>query len=362
MSANNANTPVRIGIIGAGNIVKTRHLPGLAGIPGVEVVAVCNRSRESSQAVAGEWNIPHVEDTPEALLARDDINAVVIGTPPYRHRDLTLAALDAGKHVFCQARMSRDVAEARDMLKAAQAHPGLVTMLCPAPHVQPGQAFVERLLREGTLGDLRLVRLQHMTDSALSPEAPYHWRMDKSLSGYNLMTLGMYAEIMQRWVGKARTVNATGTRFVDDRLDAASGKRLPVHAPETLAVSGLLENGAHYVYTFTAVAAHGPTDQFEIYGTRGTLTYDVPNHVIRLGLVGGASTTRVGKVMAKEPPPVIEIPQAERGDWRVEEEFVSAIRNGTPVFPNFADGEAYMEFVEAAAHALERGATVTLPL
>lgn len=92
--------PIRIGIVGAGNIVKTRHLPGFAREDDVRVLAVCNRRRETAEAVAKEWNIPHVVDDPADVIARDDIDVVLVGTTPYMHRDLSVAALEAGKHVF----------------------------------------------------------------------------------------------------------------------------------------------------------------------------------------------------------------------------------------------------------------------
>jgi len=354
--------PIRIGIVGAGNIVKTRHLPGFAKEDDVRVLAVCNRRRETAEAVAQEWNIPHVLDDPADVIARDDINVVLVGTTPYLHRDLSVAALAAGKHVFCQARMARTVAEARDMLAAARRHPEQVSMLCPAPHVFTGQRFVSELLAAGELGELRLVRLQHLSDAQLNPEAPWHWRMEREISGYNVMTLGIYAEILQHWVGKARTVNASGRLFTESRPDPVTGEPRPVQIPESVAATGELENGAHYVYTWSAVAPHSPGDRIEIYGTRGALHYDVPTHEIRIGKVTPGEIVRVGKVGPKQPPPVVEIPPSIRGDWRVEADFVRAIREGTPVFPSFADGADYMEFVEAVGRAIERGATVTLPL
>src|SRR5919202_3337994 len=122
---------LRIGIIGAGGIVKSRHLPALRQIEGVEVVAVCNRSRESGEAVAREWSIPEVLTDWRELVARPDLQAVFIGTWPYTHAEMSIAALEAGKHVFCQARMARDLAEARAMLATARAHPDQVAMLCP---------------------------------------------------------------------------------------------------------------------------------------------------------------------------------------------------------------------------------------
>src|SRR5262245_65729954 len=115
-----ADMPIRIAIIGAGGIVKTRHLPGFAKVEDCQVVAVHNRRRAGAEAVAREWKIPHVVDSAEAVYGRDDINVVLIGTTPYMHRDLTLRALEAGKHVFCQARMARTLAEARDMADAAR--------------------------------------------------------------------------------------------------------------------------------------------------------------------------------------------------------------------------------------------------
>src|SRR5919201_135379 len=114
---------LRIGIIGAGGIVKSRHLPALRAVEGVEVVAVCNRSRESGEEVAREWQIPEVMTDWRALVARPDLDAVLIGTWPYTHAEMSIAALEAGKHVFCQARMARNLAEARQMLAAAERHP-----------------------------------------------------------------------------------------------------------------------------------------------------------------------------------------------------------------------------------------------
>lgn len=84
---------IRIGVIGAGNNTRVRHIPGLRAIDGVEVVSVCNRSRESSQRVAEAMAIPQVYDDWRQLIAADDIDAIVIGTWPYMHREMTCAAL-----------------------------------------------------------------------------------------------------------------------------------------------------------------------------------------------------------------------------------------------------------------------------
>src|SRR6266536_3160927 len=141
---------LRIGIIGAGGIVRSRHLPALRAVEGVEVVAVCNRSRESGEAVAREWSIPEVMTDWRDLVARPDLQAVFIGTWPYTHAEMSVAALEAGKHVFCQARMARDLAEARQMLAAAERHPRQVAMLCPGlGNGTQGDRLIRHLLSQG---------------------------------------------------------------------------------------------------------------------------------------------------------------------------------------------------------------------
>src|SRR5690349_5213827 len=120
---------IRIGIVGAGDIVNTVHIPGLRRMPGVEIVAVANRSLESSQRAAKENNIPRAYADWQQLLAADGIDAVLIGTWPYMHREVTVAALKSGRHVLCQARMANDAAEAHAMLAESRRYPNLTTML-----------------------------------------------------------------------------------------------------------------------------------------------------------------------------------------------------------------------------------------
>src|SRR5262245_43564776 len=126
-----AGEDIRVGLIGAGGNVRNRHLPGFRKVKEVKIVGVVNRSRESSQRVAEQFDIPRVYDTWRDLLADDEINAVCIGTWPYMHRPVTLAALERGKHVLTEARMANTAQEAGDMLAASRSHPELVCQLTP---------------------------------------------------------------------------------------------------------------------------------------------------------------------------------------------------------------------------------------
>ena len=123
---------INVGIVGAGDIAQRRHLPNLQKIEGVNVVAVCNRTRETVAKVAEDFQIPGVYTNWRELMRQEEIDAVFIATPPYLHCPATLAALETEKHVFCQARMAMNYPEAKKMYEASQ-QSDLKTMLCPVP-------------------------------------------------------------------------------------------------------------------------------------------------------------------------------------------------------------------------------------
>src|SRR3982074_2241092 len=205
------NHKLRVGIVGAGGIVRTRHLPALKKNPDVEIVAVSNSTYESSEKFCRD-ELPQA--TPMRnwadLLAVPDLDIIWIGTPPYMHSAVTISALEAGKHVFCQARMSMDLAEAEEMLAAAKRFPELVTMLCPPPFGLRGDLVVKKLLAENYVGRPHHIRLHAFTGAYLNADAPPHWRQRIEISGLNVLALGIYVEVLQRWFGDITGVFARG--------------------------------------------------------------------------------------------------------------------------------------------------------
>jgi hypothetical protein len=125
---------IRVGLIGAGANTRLRHIPGLKAQEDVEIVGVANRTAASGERIAAEYDIPNVYDNWLDIIDDDDIDAVCIGTWPYMHAPVTLAALSADKHVLVEARMAMNSHEARLMLDASRDNPHLVTQIVPAPH------------------------------------------------------------------------------------------------------------------------------------------------------------------------------------------------------------------------------------
>src|SRR5258708_4717896 len=151
--------PLRVGLIGAGANTRLRHAPGLRAVPGVELAAVCSRRPESSAAVAREFDVPHVCASWEEVVASPDVDAVCIGTWPYLHCPITLAALDAGKHVLTEARLAMNAAEAHRMLAASRRHPERVCQVVPSPFGLKGDRVMRELIGGGFLGPLRQVEV-----------------------------------------------------------------------------------------------------------------------------------------------------------------------------------------------------------
>ena len=339
---------VRIGIIGGGGIVRSRHMPGLQKIKGVEVVAVSNRSRESSEKFAKEYGIPDVVDRWEDLVARPDLDAILIGAWPYTHREMSAAGLDAGKHVFCQARMAMDYEDAKAMyLRARRAD--RVTMLCPPPHGMPGDHMIQKLLKDGYVGTVYAASVRACGDGFADPEAPFHWRQNRDLSGFNTLIMGMLAEVLRRWLGETRSISAHGKTFITDRKDPATGQRRRVGMFDTLMISTELASGALAQYAFSGVTRFAGHDTVEIFGSDGTIRYDLTANEI--------TGARKGD---KELKP-IPVPKEMLREWTVEREFIDAIRTGKDAHPDFYDGLKYMEFTEAVYRSAESGRRIDLP-
>src|SRR2546423_14097046 len=140
------NHKLRIGIVGAGSIVRARHLPALKKNPEVEIVAVSNSTYESSEKFCRE-NLPHatpLRNWPE-LVALPDLDIIWIGTPPYMHSAVTISALEAGKNVFCQGRRSMGGVEAGGNLSTSKRFSGVGRMLCPPPVWMRGGFLIEKM-------------------------------------------------------------------------------------------------------------------------------------------------------------------------------------------------------------------------
>ncbi len=343
--------PLRIGIVGAGQVTRERHIPGFRALPDVEIVAVCNRRRESSARVAREFGIPRVFGNWEHLVESDDIDAVVIGTWPYLHCPITLAALDADKHVLTQARMAMNAREAQRMLEKSREKPHLTAMVVPSPLGLAGDAFVRSLIDEGFLGPIREVHVTGFTSTLADPATPLGWRQIARYSGFNMLNLGILHETAMRWTPNVTRVFAYASKLIPARRIPQTGKMTRVGTPDSVHVITSYDGGAVGVYRVSGVTWHTHELSIALFGDSGSLVYDLAHDVIH-----------AAKSSEPQRNP-LTIPERLRGGWRVEAEFVGAIRGECPVtHTDFATGARYMHFTEAVARSSRHQQPVELPL
>jgi predicted dehydrogenase len=141
--------------------------------------------------------------------------------------------------------------------------------------------------------------------------------------------------------------------FIPSRIDPASGVRRGVGTPDSVQVLAVLEGGARAVYHLSGVTPLGQRMEIHLYGSEGVLHYDLLRDRL-----SGASRKRDQKELQE-----IAVPRELVREWRVEADFVDAIRQGTPtMLTDFETGVAYMEFTEAVARSARKGEAVELPL
>lgn len=333
---------IRIGIVGAGGIVKQRHLPGLMAIPGVEIVAVSNSTLESARTFCrdhapGAKTLARWED----LADNEDVDVVWVGAPPYLHADATIFSLQCGKHVFCQARMAAQLQEAERMWEASMSFPDRVSALCPAPHGMKGGELMKKLIGEGAIGAPHQMVLHSFNAAWLDAAAPAHWRQKVEISGIQVLTLGIYVEVMQRWLGDITEVAAQGRVVIPQRGEDR------VETPDFVNVMCRFRSGIEGVMMFSGVAAHAPGDKFWLHGSEGTLAYDFVTDEITLGRRG-------------ETPAVVPLPTELRRELAVERDFIAAVRDPSAPRPkpDFTEGIRYMRVVNGVWDAMEQRATV----
>jgi len=335
---------LRVGVIGAGTNTRLKHIPGLEAIEGVSVDVVCNRSEASSRKAADEFGIARTANSWQEVVEDPAIDAICIGTWPYLHAPITIAALDAGKHVLTEARMAMNAEEAQQMLDAAKAHPEVVAQIVPSSFTLKWDRTIAKILESGELGTLREISMIKTLPMNANSEDPMNWRQNIEYSGNNTMMLGIYYEVAQRWLKREpHRVWAHGRIFTADRQNPETGDLRKVEIPESITFTADYEDGLQLSGYMSGVELGSGRDEYAISGSKGTLRLDLKTGTLYRALLGSEES-------------VVEPKDEDVSDWNVEADFVDSIRNGTRVtLTHFEDGLNYMKFTDATRESFNAG-------
>ncbi len=179
---------VRVGVIGTSPFAESMHLAPLASHPQAEIAWICGRNRARAEEVAQRFAIPRVT-TDAAELIRADVDAVVIVTPDDLHYPLTMAALEANKHVFCEKALAMNAAQAREMYETAEKKRRVhMTLFTFREH--PALAHMRVLVEQGYAGKLFQGQLSYLL--SLGRHHDYLWRADSRHSNGMVADLGSH--------------------------------------------------------------------------------------------------------------------------------------------------------------------------
>jgi predicted dehydrogenase len=357
---------IRLGLIGAsvrGTWSSRSHLPAVQASADVELTAVCTTRAESAEAARQAYGGRLAFDDYRKLIASPEIDAVAVVVRVPSHYEPTKAALEAGKHVYCEWPLGRTTAEAIELAALAKAR-GLVTAVGLQARVNPALMYLKELVAAGYVGEMMAVHVSMIRDGVLSRPSHRTWQRDAEL-GANTLTIanGHTIDAMRFVTGNFSRLSAVVGTQAKQWLDTGSNTLLDVTAPDNILISGRLANGAVVSSHVGHIPFAGSGYRMEIYGRDGTLVAngeDSPQ-LSEVSLHGA----KRGNTL--EPLPVPErfnlvAPGTPSGEafnvGQMYALFAKAIRGGDARLPDFATALELHHLVDAIKEASNSGSEI----
>jgi predicted dehydrogenase len=370
-------TPLNIGMIGYGfmgrahsnayckvaNFFDTKYQPVLK--------AACARSQESVQAFADNWGYETIETDWRALLERDDIDAVDICVPNNLHREIALAAADAGKMILCEKPLAMDTAEGEEMCQAVEAA-GVANMVWYNYRRVPAVSLAKKLIDEGRLGKIFHYRSVFLQDWTISEDLPQGgealWRLDVDAAGSGV-TGDLLAHCIDTaiWLnGGISTVSAMTETFIKERTHQLTGEVQKVGIDDACAFLARFENGSLATFESTRYArGHKALYTLEINGEHASIAWDL-HDLHRLSyfdhrddsLVRGWRSIHVTDgdmpYMDKWWVPGLQIGYEHTFVHQVAD-FLESLETGEPASPTFRDALETQKICDAVLNSAQSG-------
>ncbi|MDQ1912804.1 Gfo/Idh/MocA family oxidoreductase [Paenibacillus sp. GD4] len=256
---------LKLGLVGTGNIVKNAHMPGWSSHPEIEIAAVCDTNKQLAEAFATEFGIMAVYSDYRDLLKRDDIDVIGIGTPNLFHSEVAIAALQAGKHVFCEKPDAINPEEAEKMAAAAK-QSGKVLMVMRNNRFRAVSRFLKTYADKGHMGEIYTGRCGWIRRRGIPGRGG--WFTTKALSGGGpLIDLGVHMIDLAIWImGNPKPIAVSGAAYNKFAGESEEG----TFDVEDLA-SGFIrfDNGATLQIEFSWASNIGEDQRFvELRGTK----------------------------------------------------------------------------------------------
>lgn len=344
----------------------------------------CGRSANSLSSFATRWGWEETTTDWRDVVDRDDIDIVDIATPTNLHHEIAVAALEAGKHVFCEKPFALNVAEAERMVSAAE-RAGTVNYVNHNYRRCPAIMQARHMIEQGKLGDIYHWRGAYLQSWIMDPSFPLTWHLQSEHAGAGPQwDLNSHSVDLARFlVGEIRSVSAMTSQFISERplpgagaaTFSAGSARNEVKGKVTVEDAAFMlaqfENGALGSFETSRFATGRKNyNTFEIYGSRGAITFNLErmNELQYFDQGDCEDTQGFRTILVTEPchpyvknwwPPGHTIGY-EHAFTHAVVDFVQAIAHGTKIEPDFRDGLCCIRILEAGLESARRGRRVDL--
>jgi predicted dehydrogenase len=359
-----------VGIIGVSPVrgwAATAHIPALRALPNYEIRALGAHSAESARAAGEMFGVSAVFSDHEQLVTQDDVDVVAVTVKVPHHRELVSAALAAGKAVYCEWPLGRDLDDAQAMAALA-AERGLATVVGLQARQAPAIQFVQELLGNGYIGEVlstTLVGLSVPGDVVIQPNV---YMLDRT-NGATVLTVavGHSLDTLNHLLGEFAELSAVSAIRRPLITAEQTREQIVKTAVDQIAVIGTLTSGATASVHVREAVAGGTGFLWEINGTDGTLriTADAAYPEIYPLTVAGAH--------GRNEPAELAAPAALTQKWpalsslegapaynvgRAYAAFAADIDHGTHTVPDFADAVRRHEVIDAIERSAASGERV----
>lgn len=359
------NTTIRVGLIGAdtnASWAQYSHVPAIAALPGFELAAVATRSADSARDAAEAFGAEHWFDDPMKLIASDSVDLVTIAVRVPGHRDLVMAAVAAGKAVYCESPLGRTVGEAEEMAEAARAA-GVPNAIGLQARYNPSLKRAAQLIAAGAIGRPLTARVIS-TSMGFGPASPATYDyFNKTESGANLSTITVAhtLDALETLLGPISEIEARSAILFPSVQLVDTGETSRRETADQVTVLGLTGDGCTFVADVNGgIAQEDSVFSLEVRGTEGWLKltggFPFGFQAADLVLTSSASFDQPGPaaVGADAPPPALNVGEA----------YVALsydIRDNTATAAGFAAAVRSARLIAAVSEAARTGTRQQAP-
>jgi predicted dehydrogenase len=298
---------IRVGTVGAtvtqggSGWGANAHVPALRELPDFELKAVCTAHEDTAKASAEAFGAELAFHDFEAMISRPDLDLIAVVVRVPGHHELVMAALEAGKNVFCEWPLGANLAEAEAMANLASAS-SLRTAVGLQARSDPTYMYARELVQQGHIGEVVSARLSGVGLATTRRGNGRIWQGDRR-NGANTLTIagGHAIDALCFVLGDFRELSARLATRITEWHNTDTGETMQVDSPDWVSVAGRLVGGAEVSFLITTVPLSPSGNRFEIYGGEGTLV-----------ISGGSPNTGPSQLQGArggEPLAAMEVPQ-----------------------------------------------------